>query len=151
MGISVNALTVTAQGALRSLCYGLRVSTREPITPADRIALAIERSGKKLEAIGAEIGCSHVALSLWRSGKTDASHIKAGLLQAFADATGVEARWLLTGDGPAVSRYVLPDEMQRVAVALRAMERNAPQQVETVVRMIEAAAGVTPPPPPDQQ
>jgi len=127
------------------VCYGQGVKFHEPVTPAQRIGWAIENSGKTLEAIGAEIGCSHAALSMWRSGKTEATSIKAGLLQAFADATGVESRWLLTAEGPAVSRYVLPTEMQRIGAALRAMERSSPQQVETIVRMIEAAAGVNPP------
>jgi transcriptional regulator with XRE-family HTH domain len=109
-------------------------------TPAERIAWAIDRSGKTLEQLAAEVGCSHAALSQWQTGATAAVNIKAGLLQAFADKTGTDVRWLLSGQGPVVSRYVLTSELQRVGLALVAMERHAPQQVETVVRMIEEAA-----------
>lgn len=111
-------------------------------SPAERIAWAIERSGKTLHQLAEEIGCSHATLSQWQTGETIAANIKAGLLQAFADRTGTDVRWLLSGTGPIVSRYVLRSEMQRINTALDAMERKAPQQVETVIRMVEAAAGV---------
>jgi transcriptional regulator with XRE-family HTH domain len=112
-------------------------------TPAERIAFAIERSGMTLVAIAAKIGCSHAALSQWQSGKTDASHIKAGLLQAFADCTNTDVRWLLTGRGPIISRYALTSEMSRLSKALSVMERTAPSQIETIVLMVEAAARPT--------
>ena len=112
-------------------------------TATGRIAYAIEASGKTLEAIASEIGCTHATLSQWQRGKTDPNSIKAGLLQAFSECTGFDVRWLLTGRGPRVSRYVLTSELDRVSRALIAMERSRPQQVETVVRMVEAAAGNT--------
>jgi len=65
--------------------------------------------------------------------------MKAGLLQKFAEATGVEVKWVLTGTGPMISRYTRPADMQRIAAALQAMERTAPQRIETVIRMVEAA------------
>lgn len=77
----------------------------QPLTAAQRIAWAIESSGKTQTAIAAEIGCSHAALSMWASAHTEADNIKAGLLQRFADATKVELRWLLTGEGPSRSAY----------------------------------------------
>jgi len=95
-------------------------------TASGRIAFAIEQSGKTLERIADEIGCSHAAISQWQRGRTDPESIKAGLL--------------LTGKGPRVSRYLLTSELERLATALRAMESRSPQQVETVVRMVEAAA-----------
>lgn len=109
-------------------------------TASARIAYAIVKSGKTLERIADEMGCSHATLSQWQRGKTDPSAIKSGLMLGFCDATGFDMRWLLTGHGPQVSRYVLTSEMARVATALLAMERRAPQQVETVVRMLEAAS-----------
>lgn len=109
-------------------------------SPHGRIRHAIDRSGKTLEAIAAEIGCSHVALSQWQRGKTDIGAAKAGLLQRFAESTGVDVRWILTGQGPQVSRYLRTGEMDRLAQAIRVMERTAPMQIETVVRMVEAAA-----------
>ena len=109
-------------------------------TPAKRIAHAIERSGKTLEQLAEEVGCSHAALSQWQTGSTNVANIKAGLLLAFSERTGADVRWLLTGKGPRVSRYMLQSEMQRIATALQVMEQSAPLQIETVVRMVEAAA-----------
>ena len=141
---SVSALTDGPQARLPAAPYASGVEpTLNLQTPAERIAWAIDRSGKTLQQLGEEIGCSHAALSQWQNGETAAANIKAGLLQAFADRTGTDVRWLLTGNGPIVSRYVLRHEMQRISTALDAMERRAPQQVETVIRMVEAAAGVT--------
>ena len=113
---------------------------KHPGTPAERVAYAIENSGKTMEHLAAEMGCTHATLSQWKTGATNVLNAKAQVLQAFADRTGVEARWILHGTGPAVSRYLLPEEMQRVSEALKVMERTHPQQVETIVRMVEAAA-----------
>ncbi|MBK9363038.1 MAG: helix-turn-helix transcriptional regulator [Rubrivivax sp.] len=113
-------------------------------TASDRIAYAINASGKTLESIAAEMGCTHATLSQWQRGRTDPHSIKAGLLQAFSDVTGFDVRWLLTGKGPRVSRYVLTAEMDRISQAMKVMERTAPLQVETVVRMVEAAASGLP-------
>lgn len=140
MAGSVIELTATSQGRLHGALYSVEMDTELLTTAGERIAFARDRSGKTLEQLGAEIGCSHAALSNWETGKTDASQIKVGLLQAFADRTGFELRWLLTGEGPQVSRYVRTIEMERVSVAIQAMERVAPMQIETVVRMVEAAA-----------
>ncbi len=103
-----------------------------------RIAYAVEQSGKSLERLAAEIGCSHVAISNWQTGKT--VEIKASLLLAFADATGFEYRWLLTGQGPVLSRYQITESMDRVVDAMAKIAREEPLQVETIVRMVEAAA-----------
>lgn len=84
-------------------------------TATDRIAYAIDASGKTLESIAAEIGCTHATLSQWQRGRTDPNSIKAGLLQAFGESTGFDVRWLLTGRGPRVSRYLLTSEMDRRA------------------------------------
>lgn len=117
------------------------VNSLDLTTASGRIAYAIAKSGRTLESIADEIGCSHATLSFWQTGKTDTTKIKSGLMLAFSEATGFDIRWLLTGHGPQVSRYVLTNEMARVATALLAMERKAPQQVETVLRMLEAASG----------
>lgn len=109
-------------------------------TAAARIGYAIEKSGLTLEVLAEAIGCSHAALSQWRSGTTNAANIKAGLLNAFAERTATDVRWLLTGEGVAVSRYILTDELARAAVSLAAMERQSHEQVEIVVQIVEAAA-----------
>lgn len=138
----VSRVTNVAQGGLQTGPYGLSMSTEAPDTPAARVRSAIERSGKTLQELAQIVGCTHSALSQWQTGDTDLTRVKAGLLQNFCDATGTDVRWLLTGKGPVISRYALTAEMQRIGVALVAMEKLSPQQVETVVRMVEAAAPV---------
>lgn len=105
---------------------------------AERIAYAVDQSGKSLERLASEVGCTHVAISNWQTGKTQ--EIKASLLLAFADATGFELRWLLTGKGPVRSRYGLTESMDRVMDAMALLAREEPLQLETIVRMVEAAA-----------
>lgn len=139
------------QVGFRTGRYGPAVAPQHDLSTArGRIAFAIDASGKTLQTLALQIGCTHATLSQWQRGHTDPDSIKAGLLQAFSDATGFDVRWLLTGRGPRVSRYVLTAELDRVSRALTAMERTNPQQVETVVRMVEAAAGTLLPPEPIQ-
>src|SRR5574337_568541 len=133
----LGALTKFWQVNFTASIYVAAMKPPEPATAAERIAWAIERSGKTLRDLAAKVGCSHAALSQWQTGRVDVSKLKAGYLQAFADETGVDVRWILTGEGPVISRYLLRPEIERVAAALQAMERTAPQQVETVVRMVE--------------
>lgn len=109
-------------------------------TPAKRVAHAIEASGKTLAQLGELIGCKHATLSQWQTGATDMLNVKVHLLLAFSECTGTDMRWLLTGDEPRVSRYALTKEMERIAAALNAMQRTNPQQIETIVLMVEAAA-----------
>lgn len=79
--------------------------TREPITEAQRVTWAKEHSGRTWEQLGASIGCSHAALSLWGSGRTSLANAKVHLVMSYARATGVNLQWLLTGDGPAITAY----------------------------------------------
>jgi len=136
----VSAVTAKTQAGLLTGRYCAVVDAPNLTTAAGRIRRAIKLSGKTLTELALEVGCSHAALSQWQSGRTDIAGIKAGLLQKFAEATNTDVRWLLTGQGPVVSRYMRTAELERVATALRVMERTAPLQIETVVRMVEAAA-----------
>jgi transcriptional regulator with XRE-family HTH domain len=138
---SVSAITAQRQAGLLRVAYADFMPFMQDSAPHERIAYAIQQCGKTLEQLAATVGCSHAALSQWQTGATKVANIKAGLLHSFAEATGVDIRWVLSGVGPAISRYILRDEMERIAVALYAMERSRPQQVETVIRMVEAAAG----------
>lgn len=141
MARSVSALTDCRQDYLQGAGYLRAVDALDPPkTPSDRVAFAIEHSGKTLEEIAEKLGCTHATLSQWQTGMTNVANAKAGLLYKFAELTGTDVRWILTGQGPAISRYTLTSEMSRLGAALRAMERKAPQQVETIVRMVEAAA-----------
>lgn len=107
-------------------------------TVGGRIGWALEQSGKGQSAVAKTIGCTHSAISQWISGTT--RKIDAQLLQAFADNVGVELRWLITGQAPVRSRYMLTAEMTRPQDAVSLIAREKPLQVETVVRMVEAAA-----------
>lgn len=110
---------------------------RDPLTPAQRISWAIENSGKTLVQLAEEVGCSHAALSQWSAGKTVAEHIKAGLLQRFADAVGVELRWLLTGEGHARSRYVAHHPaLIQMAREIDSMDEPLPAQAERLLRAL---------------
>lgn len=112
---------------------------REFLTAAERIAWAIEHSGRNLTELGQAIGCTHATLSQWQNGHTPIERVKVGLLMHFAEETRTSLRWLLYGDGPRT-----PDDegdaLRRVGTALRAMEERAPWKVEPIVSMVEAAA-----------
>ena len=82
---SVSALTARPQAGLPTLPYACGVDPLNFSSPAERIAWAIERSGKTLHQLADEIGCSHAALSQWQNGETSAANIKAGLLQKLVD------------------------------------------------------------------
>jgi transcriptional regulator with XRE-family HTH domain len=141
MASSVTTLTEATQDSLQRWAYLHPMQSDDVDTPARRISHVIASSGRTLEQLAATVGCSHAALSQWQTGATNINNVKVGLLHAFCETTGSDVRWILTGQGPQLSRYVLRDEMQRIATALQAIERTAPQQIETIVRMVEAAAG----------
>ena len=65
---------------------------------ADRVAHAIKASGHTPSSAARAIGCTPAAVLQWVSGKT--KNIKNEFLFALADATGFEARWIGTGEGP---------------------------------------------------
>lgn len=136
---SVSQLSPGAQGDLQRTLYCPDMADVTS-SMAERISRAVSDSGKSLERLAEETGCTHSAISQWQRGKVQ--RIKADLLVKFADATGVEMRWLVTGQGPQRSRYLLSSNMDRVADALAKLAREQPLQVETVVRMVEAAATV---------
>lgn len=110
--------------------------TQHPLTASQRIAWAISESGKTLVAIAAEIGCSHAALSQWSTGKTEAENIKAGLLNRFADATHVEMRWLLTGQGPVRTSYPRATPLLLLVREVDELGDEASQQAERVLRAL---------------
>ena len=66
------------------------------------------------------------------------------MLMRFADETGTQWRWLLTGDGVAVPNAHTSDSplMLRVVQALCVMEEHAPYNVEKAVQMLEATASM---------
>ena len=58
---------------------------KHPGTPAERVAYAIENSGKTMEHLAAEMGCTHATLSQWKTGATNVLNAKAQLLTTQRD------------------------------------------------------------------
>lgn len=111
---------------------------RDPSTPADRIRWAIRQSGRTLEDIAEAMECSHSALSLWQTGRTNVQNIKAGLLVAFSRETGSSIDWLLTGDGPRLTGYTRPPEEAPLVTMARHIVVDLPDQTDMAQRLLQA-------------
>ena len=68
----------------------------------DRIRHVLDQTGETASGLAKKVGCSPAAVQQWLSGET--KNIKNDLLFAVADATGFEARWIGTGQGPEKKR-----------------------------------------------
>jgi transcriptional regulator with XRE-family HTH domain len=68
----------------------------------DRIRHILGETGETASSLAKKVGCSPAAVQQWLSGET--KNIKNDLLFAVADATGFEARWIGTGQGPEKKR-----------------------------------------------
>lgn len=101
--------------------------------------LQLEQRGLSLAAIGDKIGCSHATLSHWKHHKTEVENIKVGLISAFCEQSGVSMQWILTGNGPQFERYFSSSLVAGLAGKLAVMEREAPDTLAVVARMIDAA------------
>lgn len=75
-------------------------------TFSERLADAMREAGITAAALSAATGASQSAVSQWLSSKIKS--LSGEHLFAVADTLGVEARWLLTGQGPRKPR-VPPD------------------------------------------
>lgn len=64
----------------------------------ERIAMAIEASGKKKGQIAAECGVANSAVTQWIKGESKS--LKLENLYSLSEATGFNAEWLATGNGP---------------------------------------------------
>jgi transcriptional regulator with XRE-family HTH domain len=83
------------------------------MTRGERIAHAIRESGNSPAAMSRLIGCTSAAIYQWVKG--DTKDIKNDFLFKLADATGFEARWIATGEGP---QRLAVDEAERRMVDL---------------------------------
>lgn len=118
-------------------------SERDLTTPTARVGWAIDRmrdQGVVLEVLAEQIGCTHSTLSLWQGGGTNVLNAKAGLLANFAQATGVSLYWLLTGQGQRIDAYKSSALIEHLTSRLQAMERDSPDGLAVVAKMIEAAS-----------
>jgi transcriptional regulator with XRE-family HTH domain len=110
---------------------------RDYATQSERIAWAIEQSGRRLEDIAADVGCTHATLSQWQRGHTNMDHAKVGYLIAFARTTGVNLDWLLTGNGPRRDGIVIREPSPLVKRAIE-LENDAPGLADTAERLLSA-------------
>jgi transcriptional regulator with XRE-family HTH domain len=116
--------------------------TRPLDTIAQRVAWAIEASGRTKIDIAKAIGCTHAALSQWTSGRMDVTHSRVSLLMGFCRETHVRLEWLLTGDGPARESYPPAQPLVVIAREIAARDGALAEQAERVLR---AMAGPTAP------
>lgn len=68
------------------------------MTKGQRIEHAIAESGHTPASMSRLIDCTSAAIYQWISGQT--KDLRNDLLFALADATGFNARWIATGNGP---------------------------------------------------
>jgi transcriptional regulator with XRE-family HTH domain len=83
----------------------------------ERVARAITESDVPIRSIAAAVGVSVQSVYAWRNGKV--KDLRNDNLFALADATGFEARWIGTGDGPerslAATNHRIKDLMMNYA------------------------------------
>lgn len=119
------------------------LAERDLTTAKERLAWAVQQlelRGISMAALGEEIGCSHATLSHWKNGKTAVDNIKVGLFSAICKHTGVSMHWILTGEGERLERYFSSELLASLTNKLLALERDAPDTLSLVARMIDAAA-----------
>ena len=120
-------------------CWHTGKMIREPLTPGERVAWAIDRSGKTLGDLAVKIGCTHATLSQWQNGHTELGNTKVRLLHAFCAETGTNSEWVLNGLGPAINSY----SRQAHPLVLSAQEfvENHAELAETAQRLMAALTG----------
>lgn len=145
MRASVSQLTKRPQGHLQSAQYPPRMGSgkRDLTTPSDRIGWAIDQMksrGIGLVELAARMECTHATLSQWQNGQTNIDNAKVGLLIRFAQETGVSMKWILTGEGARIDNYGSSERVAKLTQKLSAMERDDPDTLGVVAKMIDAAA-----------
>ena len=138
---SVITITNDAQSKLQNMRDHSDMD-RSSTTEAGRVRWAIARSGRTLQDIAAQLGCTHATLSQWQNGKASLQHSRYGLVSQFATATGVSIGWLVNGVGE-------PIQVQRAAdhpcvTAARDLAAASPVLAEHALRILEALRASTP-------
>lgn len=119
-----NASILTGpDGSMLSMDTGPNLTTL-----GKRIEYALEHSGHSNTSAANLIGCKPQAISQWISGAT--KNIKNDLLFKFAEITGFEARWIVTGEGP-------PQLSQAIRHTVEAMKLMQPEQQYLVARLAD--------------
>lgn len=84
-----------------------------------RITKAIDRSGKDVKEIASACGVSVQAVYAWMN--NDTKDLRNTNLFALAKATGFNAEWIGTGNGPEVNLYSKDTRIQHVIKVMEAM------------------------------
>ena len=100
----------------------------------------VKNNGMSVEKVAELVGCSHVALTLWKTGKTPLENAQIGLVERFCEVTGVSMHWLLHGGPTRVDIYSMSDEVAALAQKLKVMEERNHDAFSMVSRIIDVAA-----------
>ena len=141
--ISVNRLTARLQVHFRERPYALQMDLQQLLTTQDRIAWAIERakkSGLPPEQLAAMCGVRRRVLFHWTKETTRIEDVGIGALMRFAQATGVNLDWLMTGRGDPIKTYTPSSEVEELAHALEHLAAEEPAEYRVISRMIRTAA-----------
>lgn len=121
----------------------------DPSGRHQRIAIAIEHSGKSKTLIAKRCGVSPSAVTQWTSGET--ASIKPENLFSLASETGVSAKWIATGEGSPepytprsnVFAWEAPDDLpdEEFIIAPRLTVRFAAGSGEMVIEEIHQDQG----------
>lgn len=121
-------------------------------TAQDRIKWAMERakrSGLSPEQLAEKVGVTRPALLHWQKETTDVMSVGVGPLRAFAQATGVNLEWVLTGRGDPLKTYTPTEEIAALIDKLARLQREDPKDFRMLERLINSALqehAPTPPP-----
>ena len=100
---------------------------------ASRIALAVERSGKKHVEIATEIGVARPQISMWCSGKRVP---ELQNLLALAEVLGVSAGWLIDGDRP---DQIMDDAERELLADWRQVPVASRDPIRSITKALKAA------------
>lgn len=100
------------------------------MTKPQRVAHVIEQSGQSPAAMARIVGCTPAAIYQWISGET--KDIRNEYLFALADATGFNARWIATGEGP--ERTTEDTRAKRLAEIYAALDERGKASVFRVAQ-----------------
>lgn len=111
--------------------HGLDMPTLRSI--ADRIALAVERSGKTHIEIATDVGVARPQISMWCSGKRVP---ELQNLLALAEVLGVSAGWLIEGDRP---DQIMDDAERELLADWRQVPAVNREPIRAIARALKAA------------
>jgi transcriptional regulator with XRE-family HTH domain len=92
------------------------------------------------EQLAEKVGVTRPALLHWQKETTDVMSVGVGPLRAFAQATGVNLEWVLTGRGDPLKTYTPTEEIAALIDKLARLQREDPKDFRMLERLINSAA-----------